>query len=76
MTVPVADFTHLPTRCRFIAFMPQWDFLNFLAEHARAFPTFHLQMQAEVTDLIEEDGRVVGVRDDDPQAVRLRSARP
>lgn len=60
--VPVADFTHLPTRCRFIAFMPQWDFLDFLAEHARCYPAFHLHMQGEVTDLIEEEGRVVGVR--------------
>src|SRR5262245_22429213 len=36
--VPVADFSHLPTRCRFIAFMPQWDFLDFLAEHSRGYP--------------------------------------
>ena len=62
VTVPVADFTHLPTRCRFIAFMPQWDFLDFLAEHARRFPAFHLHMQGDVTGLIEEEGRVVGVR--------------
>src|SRR4051794_12507054 len=60
--VPVADFTHLPTRCRFIAFMPQWDFLNFLADHARRFPAFYLHMEGNVTDLIEEEGRVVGVR--------------
>jgi len=62
VSVPVADFTHLPTRCRFIAFMPQWDFLDFLAADARRYPTFHLQMQSEVTDLIEEQGRVVGAR--------------
>lgn len=60
--VVVADFSHLPTRCRFIAFMPQWDFLNFLAEQARRYPTFHLRMQATVTDLLVDDGRVVGVR--------------
>src|SRR3982750_3373516 len=59
--IPVADFSHLPTRCKFIAFMPQWDFLDFIAEHARRYPTFHLHMRAEVTDLIEEDGRVIGV---------------
>ena len=58
---PVADFTHLPTHCKFIAFMPQWDFLDFIAEHARRFPTFRLMMRAEVTDLLEEDGQVVGV---------------
>jgi len=59
--VTVADFSYLPTRCRFIAFMPQWDFLAFLAEHGRRYPTFHLRMQAEVTGLIEERGRVIGV---------------
>jgi 2-polyprenyl-6-methoxyphenol hydroxylase-like FAD-dependent oxidoreductase len=61
-TVVVADFSHLPTRCQFIAFMPQWDFLDFIAGHARRFPTFQLKMQAEVTALLEADGRVVGVR--------------
>src|SRR6478735_3498452 len=50
--VEVADFTHLPTHCRFIAFMPQWEFLNFLAEQARRYPSFHLHMKAEVAGLI------------------------
>jgi len=59
--VTVADFSFLPTRYRFIAFMPQWDFLDFLAEHGRHYPTFRLRMQAEVTGLIEEHGRVIGV---------------
>jgi 2-polyprenyl-6-methoxyphenol hydroxylase-like FAD-dependent oxidoreductase len=59
--VVVADFSHLPTRCRFIAFMPQWDFLNFLAEQGRRYSTFHVKMQAQVTGLLEEGGRVVGV---------------
>ncbi len=58
----VADFSHLPTRCKFIAFMPQWDFLDFLNEHGRRYPGFHVRMRAEVTDLLEEGGRVVGVR--------------
>jgi 2-polyprenyl-6-methoxyphenol hydroxylase-like FAD-dependent oxidoreductase len=58
--VTIADFSHLPTRCRFLAFMPQWDFLSFLAEHGRRYPPFRLIMEAEVVDLIEEDGRVVG----------------
>src|SRR5882724_7665089 len=53
----IADFTHLPTRCRFIALMPQWDFLNFLAEHAGKYPSFQLLMRTEVTGLIEEDDR-------------------
>jgi 2-polyprenyl-6-methoxyphenol hydroxylase-like FAD-dependent oxidoreductase len=56
-----ADFTHLPTRCKFVALMPQWDFLNFLAEHGKKFPSFHLHMQAEAVDLIAEGGRIAGV---------------
>src|SRR6187200_477057 len=38
--VPIADFKNLPTRCKFIAFMPQWDFLNFLSTHAKEYPNF------------------------------------
>jgi 2-polyprenyl-6-methoxyphenol hydroxylase-like FAD-dependent oxidoreductase len=60
--VPVADFTKLPTRCKFIAFMPQWDFLNFLSSHAKRFPTFQLRMETEVVDLLMEGSRVTGVR--------------
>lgn len=58
----IGDFTHLPTHCKFIAFMPQWDFLNFLAEQGHRYPGFHLATQAEVTDLIEKDREVLGVR--------------
>jgi 2-polyprenyl-6-methoxyphenol hydroxylase-like FAD-dependent oxidoreductase len=58
----IADFTHLPTRCRFIALMPQWDFLDFLSEHAKRHPAFQLKMEAEVQDLVLEDGRVTGLR--------------
>jgi 2-polyprenyl-6-methoxyphenol hydroxylase-like FAD-dependent oxidoreductase len=61
MVVPIADFAHLPTRCKFIAFLPQWDFLSFLAERAAGYPTFRLRMRAEVVGLLEEAGRVVGV---------------
>jgi 2-polyprenyl-6-methoxyphenol hydroxylase-like FAD-dependent oxidoreductase len=60
--VPAANFTKLPIRCKFIAFMPQWDFLNFLSSHAKRFPTFQLHMEADVVDLLMEDSRVVGVR--------------
>jgi len=60
--VQVADFGHLPTHCRFIVLMPQWDFLDFIAEQARQYPAFQLRMEADVTDLIVEGGRVVGVR--------------
>jgi 2-polyprenyl-6-methoxyphenol hydroxylase-like FAD-dependent oxidoreductase len=66
-TAPIADFTKLPTRCKFIAFMPQWDFLNFLSSHARRFPTFQLHMQTEVVDLLIEDNRVAGVRAKTPR---------
>jgi 2-polyprenyl-6-methoxyphenol hydroxylase-like FAD-dependent oxidoreductase len=61
-----ADFTQLPTRCKFIALMPQWDFLNFLADRGKRYPNFHLHMQAEAADLIEENGRVVGLRAKEP----------
>src|SRR6266446_871932 len=61
-TVPIADFKQLPTHCKFIAFMPQWDFLNFLSSHAKHFPTFELHMQTEAIDLLIENERVTGVR--------------
>jgi 2-polyprenyl-6-methoxyphenol hydroxylase-like FAD-dependent oxidoreductase len=73
-TVTMADFSHLPTRCRFIALVPQWDFLDFLAERARLYPGFHLRMQAEVTDLVTEGERVVGVRARTPEgALEVRA---
>jgi len=62
LALTLADFSHLPTQCRFIAFMPQWDFLNFLAEQSAFYPAFRLQMRAEVTGLIEEGGSIVGLR--------------
>src|SRR5437660_10427550 len=65
--VTIADFTHLPTHCRFLAFMPQWDFLDFITEQARRYSTFHLKMQAEVTDLIEEKGAVAAVQVKTPE---------
>ena len=68
--VPIADFSGLGTRCKFIAFMPQWDFLNFLSAHAKRFPTFALHMQHEVVDLIFENGRVAGVRAKTPDDER------
>ena len=61
MRLTIADFRHLPTRCGFVAFMPQWDFLNFLAEKAARYSSFNLMMEAEVSGLIEESGRVIGV---------------
>ena len=60
--VRLIDLTHLPTQCKFIALMPQWDFLNFLAAHGRRYGQFDLRMRAEATDLIERTDRVAGVR--------------
>jgi 2-polyprenyl-6-methoxyphenol hydroxylase-like FAD-dependent oxidoreductase len=57
----LGDFRHLPTHCKFVALMPQWDFLNFLAEKGKRYATFDLRMRAEATELIEENGRIVGV---------------
>jgi 2-polyprenyl-6-methoxyphenol hydroxylase-like FAD-dependent oxidoreductase len=69
-----ADFTHLPTHCRFIALMPQWDFLTFLSVNAARFPSFELRMQHEAVGLIEENGRVVGVEVKTPeQSVSIRA---
>jgi len=61
-TLTLADFTHLPVRKKFLAFMPQWDFLSFLAAKARAYPTFTLEMQTEATGLCFQGERVTGVR--------------
>jgi 2-polyprenyl-6-methoxyphenol hydroxylase-like FAD-dependent oxidoreductase len=60
--VQVGDFTHLPTVCKFIALMPQWDFLNFLSEQGKRYPGFDLRLETEATDLIIEGDRVVGLR--------------
>lgn len=56
-----ADFTHLPTRAKFVALMPQWDFLDFLAREAKAYPCFQLLMETEATDFIEKSGKIIGV---------------
>jgi len=65
--VTIADFTHLPTRCKFIALMPQWDFLNFLADRGKRYKTFDLRMRVEATGLIVKNGRVVGLRAKTPR---------
>ena len=64
---PIADFSSLPVKCPYIAFMPQWDFLDFISGHARKLPAFTLRLEHEVTGLIEEQGRIVGVRARSPQ---------
>jgi 2-polyprenyl-6-methoxyphenol hydroxylase-like FAD-dependent oxidoreductase len=65
--VQLVDLRHLPTHCKYVALMPQWDFLNFLAGQARCYETFGLHMRSEATDLIEEEGRIVGARAKCPQ---------
>ncbi len=65
-TFKIADFKHVPTTCRFIALMPQWDFLDFLAQQGRRFPPLTVMMQTQVTALTEEGGRVVGVEASTP----------
>jgi 2-polyprenyl-6-methoxyphenol hydroxylase-like FAD-dependent oxidoreductase len=64
--IRIADFGHVPTHCRFIALMPQWDFLDFIAQHAQRYTTFHLRMQTAATGLLEESGRIVGVSAEGP----------
>src|SRR5260370_3624996 len=64
--IQLADFSHLPTVCKYIALMPQWDFLNFLAEQGRRYPGFDLRMETEAADLILEGDRVVGLRAESP----------
>jgi 2-polyprenyl-6-methoxyphenol hydroxylase-like FAD-dependent oxidoreductase len=70
--ITIADMSHLPVKSRFVALMPQWDFLDFLAQEARHYPTFTLRMEAEAVDLIIEKGRVAGVRLAEGEEVRAR----
>jgi 2-polyprenyl-6-methoxyphenol hydroxylase-like FAD-dependent oxidoreductase len=67
--VVLADFSHLPTRCQFVAFMPQWDFLDFLADHAKLYPSFHLHMQADVDGLFKDGDKVVGLTAKTPEGM-------
>jgi 2-polyprenyl-6-methoxyphenol hydroxylase-like FAD-dependent oxidoreductase len=64
--VMAVDFRHLPARCGFVAFMPQWDFLDFLAQQGAKLPTFRLRMQSEAAELVEESGQVAGLRGSAP----------
>ena len=61
-TFNLLDFRHLPTRCKFMVMMPQWDFLNFIATKAKRYPAFRLKMNAEVTDVLQRGNKIVGVR--------------
>src|SRR5947209_15011532 len=70
--ITIADMSHLPVESRFVALMPQWEFLDFLAQEARHYPTFSLRMEAEAIDLIIENSAVAGVRLKDGEQVRAR----
>jgi 2-polyprenyl-6-methoxyphenol hydroxylase-like FAD-dependent oxidoreductase len=73
-TFDLIDFRHLPTACKYVVFMPQWDFLNFLADKAKRYPSFRLELNTEVTDLLWEGDRVTGVTAQTPGgAVEIRA---
>jgi 2-polyprenyl-6-methoxyphenol hydroxylase-like FAD-dependent oxidoreductase len=72
LAVTIADFSHLPTRCKFIAMMPQWDFLDFLVRQGRQYPGFRLMTRAKAKRLVERDARVIGlVAETDAGKVRI-----
>ncbi len=74
-TFTLADFAHIPTRCKFVALMPQWDFLNFISAQANQYPGFHLRMKTEAEDLLTDDGQVAGVSARGPNGVlQIRAA--
>ncbi len=70
----IANLSKLPVRCPYIALMPQWDFLNFLATHAKHYPSFRLMMQAEASGIIEENGRIAGVIVQTPEGITTINA--
>lgn len=70
--IVIADMSHLPVESRFVALMPQWDFLDFLAQEARRYPTFSLRMEAEAVDLLHDGDRVAGVRLKSGEEIRAR----
>src|SRR5438105_907590 len=72
--IRIADLSHVRTRCKFVALMPQWDFLDFIAGAARRYPNFRLLMTAEVTDLLMENGAITGVKAQTPSGpLRVRA---
>src|SRR5437868_14553603 len=73
--IPMVDFRHLPTRCKFVALMPQWEFLDFIAKQGKRYPKFNLRMETEATDLIFDDDRVTGARAKSPAGdLEIRAA--
>src|SRR5262249_20195944 len=65
--IKFGDFTHLPTHCKFVAFMPQWEFLDFLSGEARRYPHFHLRMRTEATGLLRTGEAITGVSAQAPE---------
>jgi 2-polyprenyl-6-methoxyphenol hydroxylase-like FAD-dependent oxidoreductase len=70
--ITIADLSHLPVESRFVAMMPQWEFLDFLADEAKHYPGFSLRMEAEAVDLLIQNRRVAGVRLSDGEEIRAR----
>jgi 2-polyprenyl-6-methoxyphenol hydroxylase-like FAD-dependent oxidoreductase len=70
--ITIADLSHLPVKCPFVAMMPQWEFLDFIADSAKDYPTFSLWMEAEAVELLSEHGRIVGARLGDGREIRPR----
>jgi 2-polyprenyl-6-methoxyphenol hydroxylase-like FAD-dependent oxidoreductase len=65
----MVDFRHVPTHCKFLALMPQWDFLNFVVQQGKRYKTFDLRMTAEAVDLVEEGGRIIGLHAKTPDGI-------
>jgi 2-polyprenyl-6-methoxyphenol hydroxylase-like FAD-dependent oxidoreductase len=66
ISAEIGDLTHLPVHCKFVALMPQWDFLNYLTEEGQRFPGFRLLMRYEATDLLQENSQIAGVKGKTP----------
>jgi 2-polyprenyl-6-methoxyphenol hydroxylase-like FAD-dependent oxidoreductase len=69
-TFQVADFSHLPVQCKFVAMMPQWEFLNFIAATAQNYPSFHLMMRTEAIGLTGDGGVTVRTPDTDETTIK------
>ena len=73
-SITFADFSHLPTHCKFIALMPQWDFLDFLADNAKRYPSFKLLLRADVDSLLKDGEDIVGLKAQTPDGpVEIRA---
>lgn len=74
--IDLADFSDVPTHCKFVALMPQWDFLDFIADHAREYGGFDLRMNAEVANLVlDQNDHVIGVMAQTPDGpLEVRAA--